>query len=465
MSLPKKVIELESAAGCYTAELFKKLPDNLASVIFCSPISFRDPDQDNIWHPYLLNKGILSFVIDQAKPFARAVLSGGLAFARNKFCGSVIIRKKESSVLAIGPELICEIVDDRIKTDYLLSGDVNAVTWFITRKKRSVQIMSRYMILRYLTRFLIAWFKVTFLQEQGKYNTICSVLSLRWILSLVWVEQLGYYQKIEKTIIEVRPKLIFCVHEMHPLSRLLWIIAKKVDIKTVTVQHAIITREKLWYYATSYEKEVGLMYPDVFSVYSEKVVEELEEYVTDNTKFELVCGPRYSKWKNIKYINKTIGNDILLVGSLAWWDNETIFGFLESILDIDNFPYTINIRLHPSAIISYNRKRWVEHLVDSHIIINRRESLENDLANASLVVGCSSSVLYEAYMLGCNVLAINNSNYLYSVAPKNVINMPANVISKDYILDMMKGTKVISGVCGSIFGVENQNFSLSSYEG
>ena len=460
--LPEETKILEKKSGIYTANMHRGLPSEIADIVFCAPTSFRDPERDNIWHPYLLKQGKMAFFIGQMVPLLKSFGAGLWRWLVCEFGSTVLIERPDSQVVAVGPDAVCHLNGD-INTEYLIEKDVSNVHWLISQNGRHGSVFSRTTIIVNLFKMMVVWFKVVKSGGRSKYDFVCSLLFLRWLLSLVWVKYIGIYRDLEAAFIKLDPKLVFCVHEMHPLSRLVWCDAHKNNITTITVQHATITREKLWYFITDEEKDVGLRYPDIFSVYSRETKKLLQQNGSENTQFELSCGPRFQKWKKFIQLydySGSGGTDILMVGSLAWWDNEMIFRLLDAMLQ-NNMPYKISLRLHPSADFPENRKNWLDKMVNSNRISYSHGELMEELRGAELVIGGYSSVLHEAALLGRAVLMVDDLDFLYgrefeqTVKVDNVfVKIEACMSSSSINYSVVKKAK-------DLFGLNKRVFTLA----
>ena len=92
--LPPAVAQLEIICGRFSARLAKTLPKELSALAFCGPASFREPEIDNIWHPYMLRRSFLFFLWEQLPKFWRALAGGSRRFVLGRF-GSYILNKSK----------------------------------------------------------------------------------------------------------------------------------------------------------------------------------------------------------------------------------------------------------------------------------------------------------------------------------------------------------------------------------
>ena len=149
-TINKEIEALEKACGYFTAAFALELPVNLRPLAFCSPTSFRDPETDNVWHPFLLQKRFSSFLRDQIGIFFRSAGLGFIRLVTCKFGRFEVILAKDSSILAIGPDVICRLVNGEVKTSYLVPEDVQRVNWLIISDGKTDKFLTRVTAIRYL---------------------------------------------------------------------------------------------------------------------------------------------------------------------------------------------------------------------------------------------------------------------------------------------------------------------------
>ena len=107
-SIPLEVVKLEKACGNFTSLFAKNLPLKIRALAFCSPASFRDPESDDIWHPFLFENKLQKFIISQFKPFLSSLASAAKRFFLGNFGKfDVINNMSKQKILSIGPDAIC----------------------------------------------------------------------------------------------------------------------------------------------------------------------------------------------------------------------------------------------------------------------------------------------------------------------------------------------------------------------
>ena len=409
---------LENECGHYTKIFCNFLPEHMKALAFCTPASFRDPESDEMWHPIFYKKRPLELFFYHIIGCSRAILSGFKKFVLGKFGSSKLVVCDGATHLSFGNEVVCRIEPGgKIFTEYLSEDDRKNTHWMIVSGAGRLDSVSRLHVLSLLYQFVLAWIKASNHTRKSSTSSLVSLQVFRWILSLRWVVQWTWWCAIENAIGITHPEKIFCVHESHPLSRIVWYVSKKKNIKTIAVQHAIISREKLWYFSTKAEKEAGLCFPDVYYVYSNSDRDLLLPYLPATTKIEIACGPRYTKWKmHIGRWSTAVGGQkiLLFVPSLAWWDNLTVLEGVRKCVELNERSYLIVVRLHPNGSVALKQRLRLWRWVGSEKIRLSSANIYDDLLAASVIVGATSSVLTEAALLGCPSISLGNSNFSYS---------------------------------------------------
>ena len=408
---------LEEQCGRYTAIFCSLLPENVKVLGFCTPASFRDPEVDDIWHPATQRKSNLRRFFCQAGACLRAAISGCKKLTLGRFGSAKLVVCSGATNLCFGTELVCSIVSgERVSTEYLSEEDQNDSHWLVVSGGGSDNTLSRLEVFYMGGIFFLAWVKASVLTRKSSINMIAALQVFRWIISLTWAVQLTWLRSVEKAINVTKPNSIFCIHEAHPLSRIVWYVSNENKVHTVTVQHANITREKLWYFSTEAERAAGLVFSDRFYVHSDLTRNLLSPHMSSNTKIRLACGPRYSKWKNHIGRLSDVANEnkiILFVPSLAWWDNLTVLQGVHKCVLTNSQGYIIVVRLHPNGVISLKYRTKLALWGRSNKTRLSTQDLYKDLKEATVVVGATSSVLSEATLLGRYSVSLDNPDFLY----------------------------------------------------
>lgn len=436
-SVPPQVERREQALGRFTASFAQRLPKDLRSTAFCGPASFRDPEADDIWHGYMIRRGIVPVLQGQIPLLARALIGGIRRFILARFGSFTFFPRDRARVLGVGPVGICKTKNGSVETGYCHPEDTKAMAWLVFddgRRDPEGYPLSRFVILSVYLKMLFCWVFVSFScrgHDSRMDWAVGSLLTWRWILSLVWVNKWMLALKIRGIIESINPKEVFCVHEMHPHSRIAWAEARRFHIPTVTIQHASIVRTKLWYFPTREELAAGLATPDKMAVFSKDVEDLFERYFPGKTFYPLACGPRFSKWKKIRsseHSQVTGEGPILFAGSLPWWDNEVVLKGVQRLLAEDDQKRSIKVRPHPAAKIPFKWKEWLEQKAETGKVNFSKGSLEDAISESAVVVGMNTTVLEEAALMGKAVLVLEEPDYL-SFATRLGVHIPLDRFS------------------------------------
>lgn len=242
-----------------------------------------------------------------------------------------------------------------------------------------------------------------------------ALLLMEWLVWVAGLRWLYYYyldMSLSKVVSENNIRKIGCVHEMHSYSRVVWRVARKYGAEGYTIQHAAISKGKRWYFTYAEERESGLVLPDVMYIFNTDVEETLRPWY-GSARFILGCSYRYSAWKGVKARESSGGQYCLFTGALAGFDNKTLIIALRSLLGSGSLSLPIRIRLHPTAQIPYRWKQWLNKVISGGTVaVSKESTLREDLENAAVVVGMSTTVLEEALLLGCPVIQLINTDYL-----------------------------------------------------
>lgn len=420
-SVPPEVERREQALGRFTARFSLGLPEDLKATAFCGPASFRDPEADNVWHGYLILGGCAALLKDQAPLLIRSLIGGIRRLILARFGLFTFIPNDQPLMLGIAPTSICKLKNSGVETGYCHPEDTDTMAWLLFDDGKSDPEgypVSRFVVLSVFLKMLLRWVLVSFSRHGDDSRmdwAVGSLLIWRWILSFVWVNKWMLALKVRQILNSSRPKGVFCVHEMHPHSRIAWAEAKRFNIPTVTIQHASIVRTKLWYFPTREELAAGLATPDKMAVFSKDVKELFERFFPGNTLYPLSCGPRFSKWKKIKsgkHSQVAGEGPILFAGSLPWWDNVVVLKGVQRLLAQGNQKRPILVRLHPAAKMPVQWKKWLAQMAETEKVNLSKGSLEDAITDSAVVAGMNTTVLEEAALMGKAVLVLEERDYL-----------------------------------------------------
>lgn len=475
-SVTPEIERREQALGRFTARFAQGLPKGLQATAFCGPASFRDPEADDIWHAYMIGRGIVPLLKDQGPLLARAFIGGIRRFILARFGRFTSLPRDEAQVLGIAPVNICKTKNGRVETGYCHPEDTDAMAWLVFddgKRDPDGYPLCRSEILSVYLKMLFRWVFVSFSCRGDASRmdwAVGSLLTWRWILSFVWANKWMLALKIREILKSSRPKWVFCVHEMHPHSRIAWAEAKRFNIPTVTIQHASIVRTKLWYFPTHEELAAGLATPYKMAVFSKDVQDLFDQFFPGNTLYPLACGPRFSKWKKIKSSqhSQVAGEGpILFAGSLPWWDNVAVLKGVQRLLAQGNQKRPILVRLHPAAKVPVKWKERLAQMVESGKVNLSKGSLESAISESAVVVGMNTTVLEEAALMGKAVLVLEQRDYL-SFATRLGTHIPLDRFSwyevekaitsaaTDEEEAVRKG-RVLLGIDHSVFRIDQAN--------
>src|SRR3989338_7733417 len=421
-SLPPEVIKLEHTCAKWTAAFAKQLPEEIRSIAFCAPASFREPEIDDVWHPIVAMNSLLKFLIQYPPALCRSFAGGIRRFMFGRFGVCREYLKNGATTIGITPATICKIENGKVVTAYCHPEDASAMSWIAfdpARREEAGYPVSRITMLRMSARVFWCWMKISINGIGDRDWIVASVITLRWLLGMQWLILWMLALRVRQITKEIKFDKVFCVHEIWPWSRAVWYELAGQDIAGITIQHASIRRSKLWYCPASEEIEAGLKLPKEFAVFSENEKRLLQEFYS-NTKFSIGCGTRYSHWKqkredDFKAVQPT--DLVLFVSSVPWWDNEVVLGGVKMLLDYDASARPIVVRLHPLAVVRPRTRKWLEQAQCKERLTLSCAALQDDITRAALVVGMNSTVLEEAAAMGRAILTLETNDYLSFATP------------------------------------------------
>lgn len=408
---------LELLAAKFVAIIARSVPDKLISSVFASPLSARSPDLCMLWHPvYRKNYRAKLFFVLLLSMFYSS-LKGIIKLAINhKNFGYAIYGKVDNSILVVPSMCGTQASGGEYKTSYV--DTVKGDALFVFGPYNSCGTNSAR-----IKELLLAE-KLTLIYSLAKSGLCASarldcrmidnifllLVWFSWALSFQWLNDYYLEKALSKTVKKYNIQKIGCIHEMHSYVRVVWRVAKKYKAKGYAIQHAAISPGKRWYFCYPEQIEIGLALPDVMYVYNENVINMLKVYYKD-TRFFFGCSARYSHWKNVEKSEKK-GKYYLFVGGLAGFDNYVLITTLGRLLKTSTELLPVRLRLHPFAKISYHAKCWIRKSLKKGVIeISDNASLRDDLENAAVVIGMSTTVLEEALLVGCPVIQLQHQNY------------------------------------------------------
>lgn len=414
--LPDEVARLEAACARWTAEFAKQLPEEIRVTAFCGPASFREPEIDDVWHPVILKRGLFRFLVCYPPALFRSFGGGIRRFVLGRFGRYDEYLKNGAATIGIIPSTICKIENGNVITAYCDPEDATQMSWIVfdpAGRALEGYPVSRLKMLRMILRVLWAWGIVSNRGIRDRNWIFAAVISLRWLLGMQWIILWIFGLRVQEVVRNTKPSQVFCVHEMWPWSRAIWYALFREGVSGITIEHASITRSKLWYFPTADEIAAGLRIPKQFAVFSQKEKTLLEPFYP-GTEFSIGCGPRFAHWKqrqvaDFKVVKET--DPILLVSSVPWWDNEVVLQAASALLRTTAWRPLV-VRLHPLAVLRRRARRYLKNAQRKGLITISQASLRDDIARAAVVVGMNSTVLEEAAAMGRSIAVLQSNEYL-----------------------------------------------------
>ena len=341
------------------------------------------------------------------------------------------------------------------KTSYLVEEPNHPVDKIIFSQSKSMG--ERQPALTFYVRFKITLILLYFLLNDLKYMLftrkinaaylVSFTLMIRWILSQGWFFHWDFYYFLDALLSSGGSKYrtLISLHEMYFYSRSIWKLANKHQLRGVTAQHALIVPERFLWFRHPAEIEAGCPEPDLFFVYDEGSRELFRPYYK-RTKFLFSCSPRFNRWKSERLTvdgNHTGDQKrvILFMGSSMFLDTIVILRAVKRLLkEPGEGRFVLRLRLHPSADIRKNDRRWIDLASSRSWIEISRHSLKEDLDAAALVIGCNSAALPECVLLGIPTLSVFDPDV---ICPSMILHspeweVPAGEITWERLLQQMK---------------------------
>lgn len=407
----------EVLAAKFVAEAARSVSEKLISSVFASPLSARSSDICMLWHQGYRKRHSVKLFLALLLSMLLGFLKGMVRLATNsKPFGYAIYGKITDSILVVTSLCGSQTPDGDYKTVYVETVKDDALFVFGPYNscgKNSEEIkcllFTEMLILSY--SLVKSGLRATARLDCKMFDKVLLLLKwLCWTLSFQWLHDYYLEKSLSDTVKKYGIQKVGCIHEMHYYARVVWRVAKKYKAKSYTIQHAAFSNGKRWYICLSEEIESGLELPDVMYVYNKRVANVLKHYYR-KTDFYLGCSTRYSHWKAVSGIEKN-GKYYLFVSALAGFDNDVLITALRSLLKTSTELLPVRLRLHPFAKLSYCVKRWIRTSLKKGIIgISKNASLRDDLENAAVVIGMSTTVLEESLLLGRPVIQINHPDF------------------------------------------------------
>lgn len=396
-----------------------RLPSELKSLAFSSPLSSRSPDLCMLWHPGYREKHKLRLFFSNLFSFLSAFLKLPFRILGNFKIFTYALYGNVYNTILVVPAICGQALSDKdFITNYVRKKKEDGILVFgppntCGKNEKKIQELSVKLKLYYTFSLIKAGFNAYFKLGQKFFDlTILLLHWLTWTLRFNWLRDYCLETTLLELIERFKIKKIGCIHEMHSYSRIVWKVAAEHNICAYTIQHAEVTLGKRWYFYYPEERQSGLVLPSVMYMYNKNIIETLRPYF-NGTIFKLGCSSRYAHWKGIQKSNN-IGKYYLFVGALASFDNKILLTSIKRLLSGSfKTPLPIKVRLHPFAILSRTLRRWLAlNARVGRIELSKNINLKDDLNNAIVVIGMSTTVLEEALLLGKPVIQLTHPDFL-----------------------------------------------------
>ncbi|MCP4265467.1 MAG: hypothetical protein GY777_07820 [Candidatus Brocadiaceae bacterium] len=413
------VDSFENLAARIVASITKLSPNQFTSLIITSPLCTRTPDICILWHAGYRKDHRIGILFKQLFIVGMGFLKGFISLITNiRSYEYALFGEIKNTILVVASTSGYVTSNNEYKTDYVYTEKSDSVFAFGPMGScgknavESASLSLRYKV--FLVYMLIKNGTVAFFEIKGDlFEKIILLLEwFEWAVSLKWLYFYNLEVALTKVVKNYNIKKVGCVHEMHPYARVAWRVASKYKAVSCTIQHAAITTGKRWYFSYKEELESGLILPDVLYAYNSRVVKVLKPYFR-NTRFVLGCSCRYAHWKDIHTNEEKRGRYYLFVGALASFDNNVLIASLRKLLKESDKSTPIRLRLHPAAQICRKGRYWIKSKVKQGVIeISNGTSLKDDIKDAIVVIGMSTTVLEESLLLHCPVVQLTHPDYL-----------------------------------------------------
>ena len=418
-SAPEADSDFEGLAARMWTFAARSMPEHVLTLAVGSPLAARVPDSGLLWHPGYRSRHAVRLCLSGLSEVVSAVAIGVAKLLwRPSLFEYALYGSHDGALLVVPSVLGREVPHGAFVTNYISSKPQDAVlavgpVGTCGSLARPVRV-SRWSTIRIALRLAGAGFSAC-LRVKGAAleKTLLLEVWLSWALGLRWLLAFATRIALEEVLVGDRFSQVGCIHEMNAAARAVWRVAHAKGLRTCTVQHASVSRAKLWYFAFAEEVAAGVVLPDLFYVYSPTVADLLEPYYPE-ADIRLGCGQRYAQWRDSEAALSGQGDSFLFVGSLAVFDNEVVIGAILRLAGPAAGSGTrLRLRMHPAAETRRSLARRLRRAVAAGSIeLSTGHSLADDIAQSRVVVGMSSTVLEEAILLGCPAIQLLDSDFL-----------------------------------------------------
>lgn len=431
---------------------------NLDFLIWAAPAASREAEDTIRWQPYYLKKKRwLKWIYFFSTVFVYAIIGFFRFFSYKGFRYEIL--KTGSKALLILP---VEVTEGRApyKTSYMIESagenpDAKPAVKIdkLIFSRTEPMGARRYELTFYkrITIFMILFFTLLgdFFTRIAKKETREAYLDsfailFQWIIAQRWFFHWDFYHFLRKLCGDGNYKVLVSVHEMSFYTKMIWQVSKENGLLGVTAQHAMIYPEKLNFFPEANEIEAGSPQPDIFFVYSPRMIDLLKPYFP-KTRFLLGCSPRFNRWKGQKSWLRGNGGvkNLLFVSGVMFYDVMLLLAALKKLRKADqNKNLKFWVRFHPDG-----EKRILDKI--SIFFAHRlgkieisKGPLEETLKHTSLVLGSNTTTLQEAILLGIPTLNIFHEDFLCAdvLSLSKDLRIHLNHISLDDVYERMKIT-------------------------
>lgn len=402
--------EKEERFGFFAGAFANKVDCEYKPLVFASPVSFRDPSVEKTWHYFFIGLPWSIKLLELVMKIVIALFVGIVKFITFQTPEFKTCFNDSADMLFVTTNQITSInTGGVLKTSYFNFNEDAKSDWLVLNygsksEKFSFErfyisrikiIKINAMLLKKSFRTLVECWKI---QNDKLTQLETFLLFVAWLLRLDWMIAYALGLKFKELVKKNNYKLVYSPHEMLSYSRALWFWAKQLKLKSATLQHAVIHRNKLSFFPTQFERSGGFKTPDIFFVLSDKYSSLLKPHMP-NTEFILGASPRFNHMLNSSQ-SESCNNknkDLLIVTSMCWYDIKLMLSLANKLSRIvDNMK--IRIRLHPFKNCNIDDFIRIYFLKFNKRVILSNQSLREDLNNASIVLGCGSTVMFEAML-------------------------------------------------------------------
>ncbi|KZN95210.1 MAG: hypothetical protein C6W54_12420 [Bacillaceae bacterium] len=241
---------------------------------------------------------------------------------------------------------------------------------------------------------------------------------------------------IKEMFLKTKPSIILLGTDCHRITRLITILAKDENIKTIVVQHG----------ATNGKFGFSPLFADYFIAWGNLSKNILTTWGVSENKIITLGNPRYDIFfKKLEKIRKMEINEYMTI-ALSGWNMEESKYFLKLIY---NWSKTLNkhvkfcIKPHPSEPNLEELRTFIERNLKGFMLIDKNIDVLTLIKSSLCLISSQSTVCIEAISLGCPVIEVDlpfvrkiipfdKFDCVYNVASVNDFKIAVNsILEKD----------------------------------